>query len=336
MDHLSNFRTGRAIKEALAGMPLTLSDAYIDILDRIPASDRQIVRETLILLCFSVRPLQLDELAEAAILQEGDDDLDEDCRLSRPEVLLDICWGFIDVDGDDAKLVHDSIRSFLTSDLIKESKVAFFALNAEECHQKILQKCIAYLSFREFAKGRVIQEHDYDWRTERYPFVSYAALYWPIHADSTPLKPEDEQLILSFFATKQQIRGGCFDSWVQFLIPEAVEERIARTEPLYYAASYSMLPILKLLLRPENNVNIEQRGGRWESTPLFVACYRGNLEAAKLLLEAGADPDARDGLGATCRDMVHSDGLDELVALIDEKKRKAEDLLAGVRNEPRI
>jgi len=66
------------------------------------------------------------------------------------------------------------------------------------------------------------------------------------------LKPEDEQLILSFFATKQQIRGDCFDSWVQFLILEAAEKTIARTEPLYYATSYNMLPILRLLLRPEN------------------------------------------------------------------------------------
>jgi hypothetical protein len=218
-------------------MPLTLSDKYIDMFDRIPASDRQVVRETLMLLCFSIRPLQLDELAEAVILQEGDDDLDEDSRLSRPEVLLDICQGFIDVDGDGAKLVHDSVRSFLTSDLIKESKVAFFALNAEACHQMIFRKCITYLSFREFTKGRVIQKHDLDSRVERYPFVPYAVLYWPIHAESTTLRPEDKQLVLSFFATKKQIRRGCFDSWVQFLIPDAVEESIAQTEPLYYAAS---------------------------------------------------------------------------------------------------
>jgi ankyrin repeat protein len=95
-----------------------------------------------------------------------------------------------------------------------------------------------------------------------------------------------------------------------------------------------MLPILRLLLRPENNVDIEQRGGRFRSTPLYVACYRANLEAAKLLLEAGANPDARDEPGLTCRDMAESDGLDELVALIDEKKRKAGNLPFRVRNEP--
>jgi ankyrin repeat protein len=333
MDHLSTFRTGRAIKEALTCIPLTLSDKYIDMFDHIPTSDRQIVRETLMLLCFSIRPLRLDELAEAVILQEGDNDLDEDSRLSLPEVLLDICQGFIDVDGDGAKLVHDSVRSFLTSDLIKESKVAFFALNAEACHQMILQKCVTYLSFREFAKGRAIQEQDLDRRVKCYPFVPYAALYWPIHAESTSLRPKDEQLLLSFFATKKQIRGGCFDSWVQFLIPDAGEESIAETEPLYYAASYSMLSILRLLLRPENNVDIEQRGGRFGSTPLYVACYQANLEAARLLLEAGADPDASDEPGITCRDMAESDGLDELVVLIDEKKKKARDLLFWVRNE---
>ena len=99
-----------------------------------------------------------------------------------------------------------------------------------------------------------------------------------------------------------------------------------------------ILPILKLLLRPENNVNIEQRGGRRGSTPLFVACFRENVEAAKLLLEAGADPDSwdRDSLGITCRDMAARSGLDELVGLMDEKKRKARGLAIRVRNEPRF
>ena len=81
---------------------------------------------------------------------------------------------------------------------------------------------------------------------------------------------------------------------------------------------------------------MEQRGGRFGSTPLFIACYRVNVEAAKLLVEARADPDARDGSssGISCRGMAARRGLDELVALMDEKKRKAGDLTIRVRSEP--
>lgn len=35
---------------------------------------------------------------------------------------------------------------------------------------------------------------------------------------------------------------------------------------------------------------MDARGGRYGSTPLFAACWRGNYETAELLLQAGADP----------------------------------------------
>jgi hypothetical protein len=58
-----------------------------------------------------------------------------------------------------------------------------------------------------------------------------------------------------------------------------------------------MVSILKILLRPELGVDLNRPGGRFGSTALYTAVWRRNVEAAKLLLDAGADPFARDGEG---------------------------------------
>jgi len=132
----------------------------------------------------------------------------------------------------------------------------------------------------------------------------------------------DEQLILSFFATKNPRTGGSFASWVQFLIGTLDNEVIMQTEPLYYAASYDMVSILKILLNPKLGVKLDQRGGRFQSTPLFVACWRGNTNAAKLLVEAGADPYARDSSCYTCRGMAERKDMKEVIDLMEKRRKR--------------
>jgi hypothetical protein len=155
MDYLATLRTGRDIRNALNHIPSTLNETYVGILQRIPASDREIAREALMWLCFSIRPLKLQELADAVVLNESDSTIDEDCRLNRPEVLLDICQGLVGFNNDGLTLAHDSIRSFLTSQWIRDSPVAIFALDVSSSHKKMMRKSITYLSLEEFSKGYV-------------------------------------------------------------------------------------------------------------------------------------------------------------------------------------
>lgn len=324
MDHLDTLRTGRDIRKALREMPSTLNDTYVRLLQSIPSGDRNFAREALMWLCFAVRPLSLLELGEAIVLQEDDDDLDNDCRMSNDQAILEICQGLVDHKRekrrDEVTLAHDSIRTFLTSDWIRTSAAAPFALDPAECHKKLMTKSLAYLNFRPFAAGRAANWRHIRRREAQYPLLGYASQYWPIHAESYTLSSQDEDLILSFFATKKHSNGGAFDAWVQNLIGLPDAGAVEQTQPLYYAASYDMVSIIKLLLKREPDLAIDARGGRFCSTPLFIACYRGNVEAAKLLIEAGADPDIMDSSSYTCRQEAKHRRLDELVKLMEEKK----------------
>lgn len=304
MGRLKNLRTGRDVRDALADMPTSLNDTYVRILDRIAEHDRPLAREALLWLCFSLRPLSLHELAEAVVLRESDSHIDDDCRLTNPAAIIDICQGLAVWNRDAVTLAHDSVRSFLTAKFIRTTSAAFFALDAEEAHSCMMRKCLAYLSLDAFTTGPV---DDYVERKATHPLINYATMFWPIHSEQYPLPAADETLILDFFATKRQPGGSSFESWVQLLLNTGSLQPIRQTEPLYYAASFNMLSILKLLVRPENGVDLNRRGGRFASPPLFVAIWRRNFEAARVLIEAGADVHARDGQfgeGMNCRELA--------------------------------
>lgn len=317
MDRLSTLRTGRDIRRALVDIPSSLNGFYAGILNRIPEQDRVTTREALTWLCFSLRPLRLDELAEAIVLEENDTDIDSDSRFTDPSVILEICQGLIHASDHSVTLAHDSIRTFLQSDWIRKSSASEYALDAVESHGRIMRKCLAYLKLEPFTLGPVDTLWQVNGRFAVYPLLDYATYMWPIHSERFPLDTPDEQLILDFFETKKLENGGPFEAWVQFLLQQTDIDMIRDTEPLYYAASFNMTSILQLILRPEYNVDLDKRGGRFSSPPLFVAMWRGNVDAAKLLLEAGADPDLYDTSGQTSRQLAHTRKIDEVIDVMN-------------------
>ncbi|KAF6838021.1 ankyrin repeat protein [Colletotrichum musicola] len=301
MDRLSTLRTGRDVRRILADIPSTLNETYAGILGRIPNQDHQIAREALAWLCFSLRPLSLDELAEAIIIEEDDTEIDADCRLTNSSVVPAICQGLVHASKSSVTLAHDSIRTFLQSDWIRNSSASYFALDASEVHRSIMRKCLTYLSLTPFASGPLSDLGQVKRCFTMYPFLDYASTTWPIHSERFALDNSDENLILGFFATKKQHNGGPFEAWVQLILNSDDLEAIHETEPLYYAASFNMLSVMQLLLKPEHKVDVNKKGGRFSSTPLFVALWRGNVDAAKLLVQAGADPDIIDKMGVSSR-----------------------------------
>lgn len=320
LDRLSLLRTGRDVLDALADMPTTLNGTYVGILQRIADHDKLLARETLLWMCFSLKPMTLRELAEAVVLREADTYIDDDSRLTNPQSLIEICQGLVVSEQREGFhhviLAHDSIRSFLTSESILSTPVREFGFNSTEAHSKIMRKCLTYLRVDAFASGPVTERFAFSDRVQSHPLLGYATFLWPVHSEQYTLSSEDEDDILEFFAIKGERGRSSFESWVQFLLhdvrrsgsgPSNGEDltNIWQTEPLYYAASFNMLSILRILLRPELGVDLNRLGGRFQSPPLYIALWRGNLDAAAILLRAGADPDARDGgMGQSSREFA--------------------------------
>eukprot|EP00730_Choanoeca_flexa_P001200 TRINITY_DN10526_c0_g2_i6.p1 TRINITY_DN10526_c0_g2~~TRINITY_DN10526_c0_g2_i6.p1 ORF type:complete len:358 (+),score=78.27 TRINITY_DN10526_c0_g2_i6:73-1146(+) len=74
--------------------------------------------------------------------------------------------------------------------------------------------------------------------------------------------------------------------------------RIGETHksPLHRACKYQHLALAELLL--EKGANIEAKN-KWNQTPLYVACWNGNLEVAEMLVDKGADMKVKLDAGTT-------------------------------------
>ncbi len=89
--------------------------------------------------------------------------------------------------------------------------------------------------------------------------------------------------------------------------------------PLHYAARYNCLPALELLI--SKGANLETKDNGRKQTPLaFLSMMTNNVEAARKLIESGADMNARDRDNLTpLAHAIHS-GANELIDLFLNKK----------------
>ena len=328
INHLSKQLTGSAVRKALDHIPEDLNRTYEQMLLRVPVENRELVYQVLLWVCFAKRHLTLKELAEAVILDENQREINDDDRLNQPRVILDICQGLIVCNRSTLGVVlaHFSIKTFLLSDWVRQSEVAFFSLEPISANRSILRKCLAYLWLDNFKGGYVESIIELENRYRRHVLLEYVAQRWPLHTEYD-LEPSDMKLIRSFLDTYKLPRGGNFTSWTQFLLGTVRGKDIENTQPLYYAASYNLLPIVRVLVDGSDNnkdggdtdkVDLDAPGGRGGATALNIACLRGHYDMAKILLEAGADPTKGDVFGAPPLSWARQRGNWDIVKLLKE------------------
>ncbi|MDR7305192.1 ankyrin repeat domain-containing protein [Rhodoferax saidenbachensis] len=93
--------------------------------------------------------------------------------------------------------------------------------------------------------------------------------------------------------------------------------------PLHYAATNSHIAIMQLLLDNHAYIDAASPNG---STPLMMAAMYGNASAVKMLLEAGADPTLKNGIGLTAIDFANrvkkAESVEILAAFIRARRAK--------------
>jgi ankyrin repeat protein len=99
----------------------------------------------------------------------------------------------------------------------------------------------------------------------------------------------------------------------------SVERGMEGDTPLLYAVRYRELNAARLLI--EAGASVKQRNESGTTALIEAAALRGAgaLDFVKLLLSRGADPDAKDNKGASARDVAHEFGAPQVSALINER-----------------
>lgn len=299
LDVLKKCKDKRALDKALESLPETLHKTYDRILQNIDAQDQEKARHALIWLAFSNRPLEIEEVANAAVLDpQAITTFDPDERLFDPNSILEILGSLVTRSLEDSSskvivLAHFSVQEYLISGEIKSNETSKFGIIDIVPDYFIAESCLQYLFYYDESDLKTISEKD----LETFPLLKYACQFWYIHTNAIPSeiqKPTDS--ILRLFLSDTALV-----SWLRVHVPDSEDnfrfkELIDIATPLHYASTVGLETVVPLLL--EKGADVDAKTGSQE-TALQLAAKNGHAAVARLLLDRGAEVDSGDFLGRT-------------------------------------
>ena len=296
-----------------------MDETYERILCSIDEGSIKDARRILTLLCFSFRPLTVQEVIDGIAV-----DLDEPAclnlrrRLQDADDLREICPGLIDVGvkrndetqfesdrynniegtAPTVRIAHFSVQEYLESDRITQQKAASLALQSASAHAEIAQICLIYLQEPGLSSGTLDQT-----KLKEFPLAHFAALFWHHHyRNATSATSRLNRLILRIFQQHQ----GSFYTWVKLHNPDRpwvtrVDLSLDSSDiasPVYYASLLGLDIVLYELisicqeLTSEGRDLINARGG-YCGNALQAASEEGHEKVVQILIDAGADVTAQ-------------------------------------------
>ncbi|KAK4044313.1 putative ankyrin repeat protein [Parachaetomium inaequale] len=305
-------RSEHLLEQLLQSLPETLDETYRRMLLNIPSPSAPYARQMLTLLCCSERPLKVSELVDAVAVELADHQTpryNPKRRLEDEYALQEVCLGFTELGVDPRtgeptiQIAHSSVQEFLESERLAENDdIKAFSIERTSAHTQMAHICLTFLLDPNLA-----------FSAEQYPFLFYAAKYWPRHFLGSSASESVETRVLQLFQSSRCL----FLNWVYLWNATRPSSRVTQIQgdmprwnsslPLYFA-SYLGLPsiISKLLGRP-SPVQVQLslahgadiNGRDWQGkTALSISTELGYTEIVQLLLEEGADihtPDSHWG-----------------------------------------
>ncbi|KAL7932058.1 ankyrin repeat-containing domain protein [Trichoderma chlorosporum] len=277
------------IRKALRDLPIGLDATYNRIFENISAKFRAQVINSLKWLAFSRRTLTIEELSEIFIIDPDNNiAFDEEARLFSSSDIFKYFSGLIITQragfNDGVRLVHFSLKEYLTSDRLRESHSSTFSFTEFGAHLYIARCCLAYLAYIS-TKGTI---------GFHYPLVRYVANFWALHLEEIPRESwparVTQDAVLALAIHSQSLL-------IQILMSENSLPRYSHllAKPHCYAAMKGCSQLAEVLISPEltNHQYLTQED---LDCGLQYATWRRNMDIVRLFLKAGANINADCGL----------------------------------------
>jgi len=341
----------------LRHLPATLDETYDRILSSIPEESWEIARSALMLLTHSVRPLSLEELAEGMVIDYQRQSFEkEDHRLTSPLYVLDICSSLVSVSTitfnanenvwlwekneierrmhsfgktlDVVQFAHFSVKEYMMLERAQSRpKVSRFGFSSIAAHQAIASLSLVYLL--DFSGG--IRLHLSRDTFDAFPFLAYAAQYWPEHwRRQLPLESQEtiSGLIQRILDTEEE--QSAYINYINICDPDATADSASIfrlyggqakslhsiPQPLYYAAQLGHRQLCQWLM-DERGCDVNAVGGKFGQA-IQAAARFGHKEVVDFLLDRGADIDKDCGQYASpLQAAAYGGHIDVLKPLLD-------------------
>lgn len=323
LDILGRLNSRPEIRKALGELPETLEDTYERILIKIPPSNRSIARKALQLTMEA--DFTIKEIAEAVIVDIEQGSFTTDNRLFEPTDLLEICTCLMTVGEDDkVYLAHYSVAEYLASERILDGPAATFKTSRDEAQLLLASICLVYLQNLPYDRMPTAEEFfSYDWDDQKalenqmredYPLRLYALLdwYWYLRRREIPMGEDITELTLRLFDPRRDHFRGWQDQHT-IVNCEFGEDFRLKPRPgaelsmaLAYICFYDLAGVAEaLLMRNLDSSILDNRlepcfdfaehcsSSHAEGTPLQIAAMMCNERLTKILIDHGADPNAR-------------------------------------------
>lgn len=282
----------------------------------------------LTVLCFSTRPLTIEELIDAHAVDLGvSPHLDREGRLYDQDDLIDICLGLVEIaETDDengkkssiARIAHFSVQEYLRSERIHQQKAMRFALQSGPANAEIAQICLVYLLEPTLSKGTLDAAKE-----KEFPLARFAATYWHYHyANSQGGKTKVEELLRRLFQDKN-----CFLTWINLYdmdrpwLPKwGYQHAIGDTgSPLYYASLLGLESVLSSMIPRDASERLLKRvntQGGMNGNTLQAASLRDHGKVVQMLLDRGADANAQLGADGSALHIACRWGHEKVVQIL--------------------
>ena len=305
LDSLKACLKPSAVRQTLQSLPKTLDETYDRILLNIKEENYHEALSALTWLLFSNEPLQIEEIAEAMVIDvSADPPFDPHERLFNPESVLTLLSSLVSVtrtgttsflDPENGifdkvqgtvktiHLAHFSVKEYLTSSRIKNGSASRFFIEASMANQMILHSCLCYIDHSRSSMGTRERLQN------ELPLLTYARNNWSLHArKSTGLMTDSTKQLLVKFLSSEENMG----RWTFFFHPEEKRSRHhdAYTRPLRdkFQISKHRSSYYKYQLQEEFPSDL--------TSPLYYATCCELNKVVDAMLVAGADADGHGRL----------------------------------------
>jgi len=318
-------KTKRGIESIIATLPESVNQAYEKILEK--HKDSQMVRKALSIILAASRPLTLTEMNVAVntdISSRSIEDLDLESEDDFKRRLRSWCGLFVSIYHGKVYFLHQTAREFLLANLPSPGNAPpasgwHHSITIHQAHAILAEVCVVYLNFLNSDLTLTDANGEASHYINNYAFLDYSAKNWGTHFRVADISNNAD--IVPFALRICNSDSKSYSAWFK-IYWETENTDLPRHFPDLMVASYfGHKVVVKLLLEKGAEVEAKCDDG-W--TPLSLAADNGHEAVAKLLLEKGAEVEAKGDDGWTPLSSAVYNGHEAVVKLLLEKGAELE------------
>ncbi|KAJ0136327.1 hypothetical protein HZ326_20675 [Fusarium oxysporum f. sp. albedinis] len=314
-------KTLKGVESAIATLPRSINEAYEQILNK--TNEDPMVRKALSIILAASRPLTISEMNVAVNIDytsQSIHDLDLEDDEDFKTRLRSWCGLFVSIHQGSIYFLHQTAREFLLADLASPTTISpelhwHHSITTQDAHTVLAELCVLYLNFFN-SNTSLLTDMDGEAGhcIDKHPFLDYSAKTWGAHFRKAVMI--DDATIIPFALRICDSGSRSYSVWFRIYWKTTGRSTTKYFTDLMLASYYGHRVIVKLLL--EKGAEIEAKDSEYGRTPLSWAAGNGHKATVKLLLENGAGVESKDEIGQTPLSWAAGNGHEAVVKLLLE------------------